>query len=270
MTVVIMIREIDVSIGSSAAVIAAFLGLAISPTHMGLPLGVTVLLTLAVGAGLGAINGFVVGFFKVPSIIATLAALAILKGAALAMMGGKWVTDLTPEIRQLGTGSVVGIPIPILTATIVCMLTFFYLYATPQGLRIHALGSNPSALANRGISTCWITFFAFVGVGVATAVACLISVPQLSVVESGFGAGWELFIITCVVVGGVSVQGGKGTVVGVLLGVVLLGIIRTVLIYLKLGEQATYWERSIQGAFILGAALLDGIANQKKQSKVSS
>jgi len=88
-------------------------------------------------------------------------------------------------------------------------------------------------------------------------------VPQLSVIESGIGSGFELLVVTCVVVGGTSIKGGKGTIVGSLLGVLLLGTVRTDLIFLRLGEMSTYWERAIQGAFILAAVLVDHLVRRR-------
>src|SRR5204863_8332741 len=90
--------------------------------------------------------------------------------------------------------------------------------------------------------------------------AALGSGPELSVIQSGIGSAWELVVVTAVVVGGTSISGGRGTIVGTLFAVVLLGIIRTVLIFLRLGNEATYWERAIQGAFILLAVLIDHLA----------
>jgi ribose/xylose/arabinose/galactoside ABC-type transport system permease subunit len=100
--------------------------------------------------------------------------------------------------------------------------------------------------------------------GLLAALAALISVPQMSVIESGIGAGWELFVVTCVVVGGVSITGGRGSVVGVVIGVLLLGTVRTVLLFLKLGDDAVYWERAIQGAFILVAVLADRLMVKRR------
>ncbi len=99
--------------------------------------------------------------------------------------------------------------------------------------------------------------FAFTLTGLLTAVAALVSVPQLSVIESGIGVGFELLVVTAVVVGGTSIRGGSGAIAGTLLAALLLGTVRTVLLFLKLGDAAVYWERAIQGGFIIVAVLLD-------------
>ena len=149
-------------------------------------------------------------------------------------------------------------------AALVVVATWVVATKTPLGLRVFASGGNPEAAAVRGLPVKSYRLAAFVVMGLLAAVATLISVPQLSIVESGVGTGWELFTITCVVVGGVSITGGRGTVLGVVLGVMLLGIVRTVLLFLKLGDQAVYWERSVQGAFIIAAVLADRFSGRKK------
>lgn len=266
MTLVILLGEIDISIGSMAGVLAAILGLASSATHWGLPIGACALIVCLGGALLGAVNGLLVAYARIPSIIVTLGMLTILKGVTQVLLGGNWITDLPVSLRWFGTGSILGVPVPIVVSTIVVVLMALGLTQTPFGRRIYAVGSNPTAAHARGLPSKRIVLSAFGALGFLTGVATLISAPQLSVIESGFGNGWELFVVTCAVVGGVSIRGGRGSIYGAVLGVLLLGIVRTVLIFLKLGDQATYWERSIQGAFILGAVLADRFGGSKGES----
>ena len=178
-------------------------------------------------------------------------------------MGGKWITDLPPGVRFLGTGSLLGIPVCVVTAAAVLLFTGFLATQTPLGRRIYAVGSNPHSAVLAGISPRTTILFVFAYTGLLTSLATLVSVPQLSVIESGIGIGFELLVVTCVVVGGTSISGGKGSIAGSLLGVLLLGIVATVLIFLRLGEKSTYWERAIQGAFILAAVLMDHLARRR-------
>jgi ribose/xylose/arabinose/galactoside ABC-type transport system permease subunit len=126
------------------------------------------------------------------------------------------------------------------------------------------LGSNPQAAKLVGIQETKIRLAIFALAGLAASIAALFSATQLQVIESGFGSGFELTVIASVVVGGTSIRGGRGTVIGTVIGAVLLGIISTALIFLRLGESATYWERAIQGTVILLAILADFLAGKRK------
>ena len=265
MTFVMLLGEIDISVGSVCGLLSACLGLMVSPTHLGLPANLVAVVVIAAGAMFGLVNGLLVAFGRVPSIIVTLGMLTVLRGVTEVLLGGKWVTDLTPAIRVFGTGQIVGIPVPVLAAGLTVALSVIVATQTPFGRRLYAVGSNPHAAEIKGLPSRRIKLVAFAVLGMLAGLATLVSAPQLLVVESGFASGWELFVVTCVVVGGVSAKGGRGTVVGAVLGVALLGIVRTVLIFAKLGDQAVYWERSIQGAFILGAVLADRMSTRTRQ-----
>ena len=262
---VLVAGEIDISVGSMMGVLAASMGVMVSASRGQLPPHIAVPLTLLIGIGIGVLNGWLVAYVGVPSIIVTLGMLTALRGSTEIIMDGSWITDLPEGIRFLGTGTISGIPISLWTTACVLALTVWLIHRTPIGRRIYAIGSNPQAAQLAGLSTKSIKLFVFAWTGLLTAVATLVSVPQLSVVDSGIGVGTELLVVTCVVVGGTSVSGGVGTLSGVLCGVALMTMISTVLIFLKLGEHATYWSRAIQGLFILGAILADHwISNQKK------
>jgi ABC-type sugar transport system ATPase subunit/ribose/xylose/arabinose/galactoside ABC-type transport system permease subunit len=262
-TMVIVTREIDISVGSLMGLMAAIVGILASTQKLGLPVSVSVLVTLLAGAGIGFFNGLLVACGRVPSIIVTLGMLTALRGLTEILMGGKWITDLPQGLRFLGVGAWLGIPICIWGAAIVIVITIVLARHTPLGRRAYALGSNPHSAVLAGISPRRIRLFVFTYTGLLTAVATLISAPQLSVIESGIGVGFELLVVTCVVVGGTSISGGQGSVIGSVLGVLLMGIIATVLIFLRLGEMSTYWERAIQGAFILVAVLVDHLARHR-------
>ncbi len=263
MTLTILAREIDISVGALMGLCAATLGIACSPDRMGLPVAVGIGMCLGVGLLGGAINGLLVSRAKVPSIIVTLGMLTILRGITELAMGGKWIEHLPDGLRQLGTGAALGVPFSVWMAGFFVLIGFWITRRTRFGLQVMALGSNPSAAALRGIPTGRVTLGVFVLTGVAAAVAALFSSTQLQVIESGFGNGFELVVIASVIVGGTSIRGGSGTIGGTVLGATLLGIISTTLIFLKLGESATYWERAIQGGFILIAVLGDHLGRRK-------
>lgn len=257
LTFVILTGEIDISVGSLLGLLAALMGVLGSPQRFGLPVGAVLTVTLIAGASIGLLNGLLVTFARVPSIIATLGMLSALRGVTELLMGGEWITDLPAELRSLGTGSFFKIPLSIWAATFCATLSLWIAHRTPLGRRILAIGSNPDAARMAGLPIRAIKLFAFTLTGLLTAVAALVSVPQLSVIESGIGVGFELLAVTAVVVGGTNIRGGSGTIAGTLLAALLLGTVRTVLLFLKLGDAAVYWERAIQGGFIIVAVLLD-------------
>lgn len=265
LTFVILTGEIDISVGSLMGLLAATVGLLTTPEHLGLPVAAGVVLTLLLGAAVGFINGFLVTVGRVPSIIVTLGMLTALRGTTELLMGGHWITGLPSGLRFLGTGTMAGVRVSLWAAALVTVTAILLVRETPLGRRIYAVGSNPQAARLAGLSLTHVKLFVFTLTGFLVGVATVVSVPQLSTIESGIGVGLELFVVTAVVVGGTSISGGKGTIVGTLLGVLLLGIVRTVLIFLNLGERMVYWERAIQGAFILVAVLVDHFARRRKE-----
>jgi AI-2 transport system permease protein len=236
---------------------AAMLGVACSPDRWGLPPPVGVLICLCCGLAVGLFNGVLVGILKVPSIVVTLGTATILQGATEVAMGGRWITDLPPSLRALGTGSWLGLPFVFLVALVIGFLGWWTLHHSPLGCRLRALGGDPGHAKLVGLPITRLQILVFVGVGLAAAMAAAFSSTQLQVIESGFGRGFELAVIAAVVVGGVSIRGGSGSMVGAWLGVALLGTLSTILIFLKLGDSAVYWERATQGLVILLAVGLE-------------
>jgi ribose/xylose/arabinose/galactoside ABC-type transport system permease subunit len=216
--------------------------------------------------GVGLLNGVLVAYGKVPSIIVTLGMMTVLKGGTLLLLKGEWVRNLPDGLRFLGTGSVFGVPFSVLVAVFVAVWAIWVAGRTKFGRRVYALGSNPKAAELVGLPTKRVKLAVFALTGLLTAVATLIGATKLQVVESGFGGGFEMVVVAAVVVGGTSIKGGRGTVLGTLFGATLLGIISTVLIFMKLGMQATYWEKAIQGAFILAAVLGDQLSRRREVS----
>lgn len=257
MTLVIVAREIDISVGSMMGALAAALGLLGSTQHAGLPAPVVMLCVVALGALTGLINGLLVAFLRIPSIIATLAMLSLLRGVADLLLAGRWITDLPPDLRTLGTSVFLGMPIPIWIAGVMMAATWVFARRTVMGRSVYAIGDDPTAAALAGVSARKLRLLVFSLTGALTGVATLVSLRQLAVVESGIGRGFELTVVTAVVVGGTSIRGGAGTVAGTMLAALVLGMVPTILVFLRAGEMTVYWQGAIQGAFILGAVMLD-------------
>ena len=263
LTFVIVLGEIDISVGSLMGLLATVMGQLSSPTHAHWPVAAAVLVTLLLGAGVGLINGLLVTLGRMPSIIVTLGMLTVLQGVNQLLLNGQWITDLPPGLRWFGLGTFLAVPISLWTALVVVVLSVLLAQQTPLGRRIYAAGSNPDAARLAGLPVPALKLFVFTLTGFLTAVATVVSVPRLSVIESGVGLGFELLVVTCVVVGGTSISGGQGAILGSVLAALLLGLVRPMLIFLRLGVSATQWEQAIQGAFILVAVLADHLARHR-------
>jgi ribose/xylose/arabinose/galactoside ABC-type transport system permease subunit len=262
LTLVMVMGEIDISMGSLTGLLAALMGLLASTEHLGWPVWAVVLAVLAAGALVGALNGLLVTVGRVPSIIATLGTLTLLAGAGELLMGGESISGLPDGLRFFAVGYVLGVPTPVAVAVVCVTLTTVLCRQTPLGRRIYAVGSNPHAARLAGLPAVRLKVFAFAFTGLLTAIAALVAVPQQGTINSGVGKQLELLVVTGVVVGGTAISGGRGTIIGSALALLLLGMVGNVLIFLQLGPSSTYWERAIQGAFILGAVLVDHVAQK--------
>jgi ribose/xylose/arabinose/galactoside ABC-type transport system permease subunit len=263
MMLVIVTGEIDISIGSLTGLLAGLLAVMSSTAQLHWHPAIAIIVTLAAGTLIGLGTGTLVTFGKVPSIIATLGLLTALRGATIWVMKGNTIGDFPPAIRFFGTGKILGVPTMLVIAMVVTAITGWLIVQTALGRRLFALGSNTSAAKLAGLSERRLKLFVFAWVGFLTAVGTVMLTGKLGIVDPAVGKGYELLVVTCVVVGGVSISGGRGKLRGVVLAVILMVMIKTVLIFLKLGDEATKWERAIQGAFILLAVVLDHLAAKR-------
>ncbi len=252
MTLLMLAGQIDISIGAQFAVCGVVLGLA---SKAGLPPIAAIAITLAAGAALGAINGFLVAHLRVPAVIATLAGMAVLRGALRWWSGGQWIQDLPSSFRWFGAPQEEGQVVFVATAFALFAIAAALLHWTRAGRKLPAVGCDAEAARLIGIRPERVVFSAFVLMGALTACAALLNFPRYPAIEIEAGLGFELEVIACVVVGGTAIQGGRGTLAGTLLGVLLLSAIGTVLVFLRADPA---WERAIQGAIILIAVACDG------------
>lgn len=261
---VIVTGEIDISVGSLLGLCAATLGLLASGEAPGLgwsPVA-AIAVVLALGTLMGLGTGALVVFGRVPSIIATLGLLIALDGTQDWLIGGGDIKNFPEGLRRLGTGG--GIPINLVIAILVVLLTQILITRTPLGRRIFALGSNPASARLAGLSPARLKLFVFAFTGFLTALASVLWVAKLGNVSTSTGAALELKVVTCVVVGGVAISGGRGRLGGVILAVILITMIRTVLNFMDLGSEAVKWQRAIEGAMILVAVISDHLGHARK------
>ena len=252
MTAVILTGQIDISIGAQLAAISTAVALL---AKSGVPMGWAFLAGLLIGAAFGAINGGLVAYAGIPSIVVTLATLTIIRAVMIVITNGSW-TVLPAEFRQLGGGSLLGIPNPILFALALLALGNAVLSHTRWGRSLYASGSNPAAARLAGINLERTLLSVFVFQGAMVGLATVAFTTRFTTIEPAAGQGFEFAVITAVVLGGTNVFGGSGTVVGSAFGALLVGVIGTALAYLRI---SVYWVDAVQGGFILLAVGLDAL-----------
>jgi ribose/xylose/arabinose/galactoside ABC-type transport system permease subunit len=264
---VIVTGEIDISVGSLMALLAAIMGKLMSVDHAQLPWGLAAVLTLLAGACVGTVTGALVAWGSVPSIIVTLGLLTSFRGLSTLLMGGENIAGLPPSLTELAKQGPGGVPLGVWVALAVIGVQYVLIRHTALGRRLFAVGSSQYASVMTGLSTRRLKLFAFAYTGFLTALATLVEVPRLPMIEAGIGREFELLVVTCVVVGGVSIAGGRGTLWGVLLAVLLMTMIRPVLTFLELGEAGEKWTKAIQGAFILTAVVSDSLFRRRSRTE---
>ena len=254
MTLIILAGEIDVSVGSQFAVASVVAG---TLAKAGVPLPLVALLTALVGAGFGAVNGALVTLFGVPSIVATLAAMAFCRELLRWVTQGAWVEGLPANFQWMGLSQPQG-ELAILVAAAAIFGVFAWgLRHWQAGRAIYAVGSNRESARLAGLPVTGISMAVFVLMGTLTALAGVLDSVRFSQVQSSAGAGLELKAISAVVIGGAAITGGRGTLWGTLLGASVLAVIAPALTFLGINA---FWEKAIQGGIILGAIVLERLS----------
>jgi rhamnose transport system permease protein len=256
MTLVILTGHIDISVGATFAICSVAAG---EFAKMGLPAVGAGLAACAVGAALGAMNGALVAYARIPSIVVTLAAMVAFRDALRWITQGAWVQDLPANFQWLGTTQAASNTITFLIAAALAVATAWGLRNLSAGRAVYATGSNENAARLAGIDSALVTFAVFTITGALTGCAALLNSVRFNQVPSNAGIGLEMKVITAVVVGGTAITGGRGSIQGTVLGVVLLGIVSPALTFL--GFNA-YWERAIQGLIILCAVGFDAVRSR--------
>jgi rhamnose transport system permease protein len=251
MTIVILTGEIDISVGSIFAISGVAAGVL---AKAGVPLPLVALGACAIGAGLGGVNGVLVASARIPSIVATLASMVALREGLRWLTQGAWIQDLPANFQWLGLTQASYPPAVAALALLLAIAGAWILGNLPAGRAVYAVGSNRDAARLAGLRVPAITATAFVLLGALTGLAALLNTVRFNQIPSNAGLGLELKVIAAVVVGGTSIAGGRGSIAGTVLGVVLLGMIGPALTFLGV---SAYWERAIQGAIILTAVAID-------------
>ncbi|GAB3618300.1 hypothetical protein GCM10027416_28570 [Okibacterium endophyticum] len=244
MTFVILIGGIDLSVGSMLALTSVTVGLLV---ELGVPLVIAAVLGLVVGTLSGLVNGILISRLGLPSIVVTIATMAVYAGLALALSGGRSF-PIPADLAFLGRGYVAGIPMPLICLLLLFVVAYVVLTRTAYGDMLYALGTNATALRFAGRRSNTMALSAYVVSGFLSAVAALVFCSMVSSAKANFGSGYELAAVTIVVVGGAALTGGRGTLWGTLLATVVIALMQN-------GFSIAFVPTEIQTMFV-GAALV--------------
>ncbi|HWA11377.1 MAG TPA: ABC transporter permease [Opitutaceae bacterium] len=256
MTLVIICREIDISVGSQFSVCSVGAGLLAA--H-GWPPALVALAALFFGAVLGAFNGFLVAVLRLPSIVVTLATMVSLRQGLNLLQQGEFV-NLPDSLQWFGLPQSDGQWTLVASALVLLAVFAVALRHLAAGRFVYAVGSDTEAARLAGVSPQGVKFSVFVLMGVLTGLAATMNIIQSPQVQPLSGSGLELKVIAAVVVGGVAISGGRGSVWGMFVGLLLLACVSPALTHLHI---EAYWEKAIQGTIILLAVVGDGLRGRK-------
>ena len=254
MTFVIVTGGIDLSVGSTLGMVAILLG--VMWQKLGIPLPAAMILALVIGAVAGWANGFVITRFGVPPLIATLATLALYRGLAEGISQARSVRGYPEWFYWLGQGDIWGVPVQLWIFVILAGITAFVLGLTPFGRATYAIGSNAVAAEFSGLPVRRTLLLIYTMSGLFSAIAAVIFVSRVSTTRSDMGTGLELDVITAVVLGGTSIFGGRGTIVGTLLGLVVVQALKNGLLLAGVKGDATI---VVIGLILIGTIILSNL-----------
>jgi len=269
MTLVVLTAGIDLSVGSvlalSGAVAAGLLkdGLQFpsSNLYVGFTLLGAVLCGLVVGSVLGIFNGWTITKFKVPPFVATLAILTVARGLTFLWTKGFPISNLGQNFGFIGTGWFLGIPVPVWISGIVVLIAVLLTRKTRLGRYIYAIGGNENAARLSGININKVKRIVYTIAGGLAAVGGIIITSRLDSAQPNAGVSYELDAIAAVVIGGTSLSGGKGSILGTVLGAIIIGVLNNGLVLLNVSP---FWQQVVKGFVILLAVIIDK-ANSKNE-----
>ena len=258
MSMVIISGNIDISVGALIGVLATISG---TMAVAGYPIALSWFVPIVVGVAVMALQGAVVAYLRIPAIVVTLGMLSILKGGLISVTGGRWISDL-PDSFHLSNIELFGIlPMPVLIMIGATILAAIWMRNFAPGRAIYATGGNSEAARLCGISPRATIVMVFALHGFFTGIAAILFATELRVIQSTVPPNLELTIITAAVVGGVSILGGVGTVVGSTFAAILIAEIASALVFVSISP---YWIRAVQGGLILLTVVADILRRRRR------
>ena len=251
MTFVIISGGIDLSVGSVPALSGIALG---SALQAGAAVPVAIALALAVGLGCGLVNGVLVTFGRLPPFIATLGMMSVARGAALMLAEGRPISGFDDGFRMLATGRVLMMPAPVIIAGLIYAVAHFVLGHTVFGRATYAIGGNEEAARLSGVHVRYHKTAIYGVAGLMSAAAAVILTARLNSAQPTAGTMYELDAIAATVIGGTSLLGGEGTIMGALIGALIMGVLRN---GLNLLNVSSFFQQVVIGVVIIGAVLVD-------------
>jgi ribose transport system permease protein len=258
MTLVIISGGIDLSVGPIAALTAVICATAIVA---GYPILLVFAMALAIGAACGLLNGALIAYAGLQPFIVTLGTLSVLRALALIFTGGNPILGVPAEFRTLFTSEILGLPVPVIIVAVISVIVWVLLARTPLGEYILAVGGNEEAARVSGVPVERTKISVYVISGILAALAALILVARLGAAEPTLGNLWELEAIAAAAIGGASLSGGKGSIIGTIIGAIVLGAMRNGLTLLNV--QAFY-QLLATGIIIIAAMLIDRLTRGKE------
>lgn len=263
-TFVLISQGIDLSVGSQISLVGIATALLIRDAGMN-PLFACAI-GLAIGSLIGLINGYIITKIRINPMIATLAMSSIIKGISYISCGGMPVYNMPSSLKAIAQGYIWMIPIPVIIMFVIVLFGSFILNKTYFGRNIYAVGSNVEAARLSGLNTDGVRIIVYVICGLLSAVAGIIMLARINSGQPVSGAGFEMDVLTAIVLGGVSVAGGEGKISGAFIGVLIMGVLSNGLVLIGLGE---YYQMLVKGLVLLLAVGFDCLQQIRKEKKAT-
>lgn len=261
MTCVLIQGGIDLSVGSTVAASGV---MAVQMANANMPLVVCILVALLFGAALGLFNGLVISHTTLPPFIVTLSTQIIVRGVSYILTGGQPTQCNNEAFNNLGTGYLLGVPIPVVIVALVMVVLFFVINRTSFGRHVYAVGGNKEAARFAGVNVKWVQMRVYMISGITAALAGIVLAARLYSGQPNVGEGFERDAIAASVLGGTSFNGGIGTLGGTVIGGLIIGVLNNGMNLLKIN---TYWQYVVKGGVILGAVYVDYLKKSRSSKK---
>ena len=250
-TYIFLAKGLDLSLGSQLALDVIVVGLLL---NAGVSWPIAIIIVLILGLILGAFNGFLIVYIKIPAFIATLATLYIYRGIVSGITKGRALVNFPEKFTILGKGTFLGIPYIIFLALLIGIIAQFVLIKIPYGRYIFAVGGNIDSARLSGINTKIVSFSTYVLLGVLMSISGIFWSSRLASSQPGLGTGFEFKAISAVIIGGISLYGGQGSIYGTFFGALFLVVLQNGLTMVRINQ---YWQMTILGFIIIFAIVLD-------------